>query len=57
LSVSLGRIYVRPFDTITVAVNVSDANFQKSLASDYFGGFHSQVYGWDRDFQVDWWAD
>lgn len=25
--------------------------------SDYFSSMSAQVYGWDRDFQVDWWGD
>jgi hypothetical protein len=28
-----------------------------SPPSGYFGGMSAQVYGWDRDFQVDWWGD
>lgn len=28
-----------------------------SLSSDYFVSMFDQVYGWDRDFQVDWWGD
>lgn len=28
-----------------------------SLSSNYFGSMSDQVYGWDRDFQVDWWGD
>lgn len=55
--VNFSRNYIRSFDTISISVNIADVNFQKGVASDYFGGFHSQVYGWDRDFQVDWWAD
>lgn len=51
------RNYLRSFDTISIPVNIADVNLSKGIASDYFGGFHSQVYGWDRDFQVDWWAD
>jgi len=28
-----------------------------SLGTDYFVSMFDQVYGWDRDFQVDWWGD
>lgn len=28
-----------------------------SLQSDYFGNMASQIWGWDREFQVDWWGD
>ena len=28
-----------------------------SLSSNYFGSMSDQLYGWDRDFQVDWWGD
>jgi len=57
VDVSFTRNYISSFDTVSIAVNIADVNLQKGVASDYFGGFHSQVYGWDRDFQVDWWAD
>lgn len=28
----------------------------KIPADDYFSNMASQMYGWDRDFQVDWWG-
>jgi hypothetical protein len=28
-----------------------------SLGGDYFGDMAAQIWGWDRDFQVDWWGD
>lgn len=28
-----------------------------SLSSAYFDDMASQIWGWDRDFQVDWWGD
>lgn len=28
-----------------------------SLSSAYFDDIASQIWGWDRDFQVDWWGD
>ena len=28
-----------------------------SLQSDYFSNMASQIWGWDREFQVDWWGD
>lgn len=31
--------------------------YYMSLSSDYFSNLADQVYGWDRDFQVDWWGD
>ena len=27
------------------------------IVSSYFGNWAAQNYGWERDFQVDWWAD
>lgn len=27
------------------------------IVSSYFGSWAAQNYGWERDFQVDWWAD
>lgn len=44
-------------DVYAFALTGNDATLYKGLASDYFSTFNDQVYGWDRDFQVDWWAD
>jgi hypothetical protein len=27
------------------------------IVSSYFGSWAAQNYGWERDYQVDWWAD
>lgn len=56
-SVNFGRTYILYSDVYQVSITGSDANFMKGLASDYFASMDQQIYGWDRDFQVDWWGD
>jgi hypothetical protein len=52
-AVSAGKALAVP----TADVQVSGSSPQIGLQGDYFAAFSSQVYGWDRDFQPDWWAD
>jgi phage-related protein len=55
-SVLWGR--VMPATTGTAALSLKPATLLYfSLSSDYFVSMFDQVYGWDRDFQVDWWGD
>lgn len=35
----------------------SDYVIGAATVSDYFASMSAQIYGWDRDFQVDWWGD
>ena len=56
-AVNFGRTYILYPDACSVSITGSDANFMKGFASNYFAGMDQQVYGWDRDFQVDWWGD
>lgn len=55
--INFGRTYILYSDVYQVSITGGDANFMKGLASDYFASMDQQVYGWDRDFQVDWWGD
>lgn len=42
--------------SVSSVVTVSLSSYD-SATGNYFGNLAAQVYGWDRDFQVDWWGD
>ena len=42
---------------LSIVFNGSDYVIGTASESDYFASISAQVYGWDRDFQVDWWGD
>jgi phage-related protein len=45
-------------DTGAIIVTMQPATLAYlSLGGDYFGDMAAQIWGWDRDFQVDWWGD
>ena len=55
-SVLWGR--VMPATTGNLALSLKPVTLLYfSLSSDYFVSMFDQVYGWDRDFQLDWWGD
>ena len=55
---SFGRSFQLTADTATRTLALQPATLVYfSLGGDYFSSMSDQVYGWDRDFQVDWWGD
>jgi phage-related protein len=58
LPASLLRNYYAEAQSGGFALTGNAATFiYVSLQSDYFSSMSSQIWGWDRDFQVDWWGD
>lgn len=54
------EIYVLDIeDSADFSIVIYDSDYVIGTASesDYFASMSAQVYGWDRDFQVDWWGD
>lgn len=57
-AISIGRNRILTADTGSFAVTMQPATLAYlSLGGEYFGDMASQIWGWDRDFQVDWWGD
>jgi phage-related protein len=55
---NLQRGYLVQSTSLALSYSGGDVTFlYLSLQSDYFGNMASQIWGWDRDFQVDWWGD
>jgi hypothetical protein len=44
-------------ETVAYAIAAQDIALYRGIGSDYFSDMSAQLYGWDRDFQVDWWGD
>lgn len=55
--VNFGRIYILYADQSSSTISGNNVNFQIGEASNYFADMSQQMFGWDRDFQVDWWGD
>lgn len=51
--------YLQADNAASYSVSVLDSDYVigTAVVSDYFASMSAQVYGWDRDFQVDWWGD
>lgn len=55
---SFSRAFQLTANTATPTLTLQPATLVYfSLGGDYFSSLSDQVYGWDRDFQVDWWGD
>lgn len=57
IGASFNQTHIIYIDSYQLVLTGGSFSVQFGVASDYFSSFNSQVYGWDRDFQVDWWAD
>jgi phage-related protein len=53
------EFYILDSDAAQYDITVFNSDYIIGLAGaeDYFASMSAQVYGWDRDFQVDWWGD
>jgi phage-related protein len=56
-SVGFSRLYIMSAATAAYNITGNQIDFVQAVASDYFSSMPLQVYGWDREFQVDWWGD
>lgn len=56
-SIQFGRTYILYSEIASIVGTYGELNGSVGEPSNYFADMSQQMFGWDRDFQVDWWGD